>query len=375
MSPLPTFDPGFSTEELTDLYSPESTVTALLAFEASLALALADAGLAPRAEAEATAEACGSGVEDPLAILASTWETGTPILALRDDIGGGEWFHYGATTQDAVDTAQMIQARSALSILDAHLVGIVTRLRDLTNEHRHQPQMGRTFLQDARPTTFGFRTASWLDAVAGHVVELRHQQSLLPVQLGGPVGTGDAYGDKGSEVVDALATRLGLRAPDISWHSDRSGVLALAQGVERMTRTLARIGNDIALLASSSIAEVKVRSGGSSSMPEKQNPLDAIRAVAAATACGGATAMVTTAPTAQLDRGIGGWHVEWLALPLVFQTAGAAAEAMESCLDSMEVDTARMGAGLEAATSDNPQIDAVLAACEEILGQQPHSPR
>jgi 3-carboxy-cis,cis-muconate cycloisomerase len=272
MSPLPTFDPGFSTEELTDLYSPESTVTALLAFEASLALALADAGLAPRAEAEATAEACGTGVEDPLAILASTWETGTPILALRDHIGGGEWFHYGATTQDAVDTAQMIQARSALSILDAHLVAIVTRLRDLTNEHRHQPQMGRTFLQDARPTTFGFRTASWLDAVAGHVVELRHQQSLLPVQLGGPVGTGDAYGDKGSEVVDALATRLGLRAPDISWHSDRSGVLALAQGVERMARTLARVGNDIALLASSSIAEVKVRSGGSSSMPEKQNP-------------------------------------------------------------------------------------------------------
>lgn len=375
MSSLPTFDPGFSTEELTDLYSPQSQVKALLAFEASLALALADAGLAPRVEAEATAEACRTGVEDPLAILASTWETGTPIIALRDHVGGGQWFHYGATTQDAVDTAQMIQAHSALSILDAHLVAIVTHLHDLTNEHRYQPQMGRTFLRNARPTTFGFRTATWLDNVLGHVVELRQKQSILPVQLGGPVGTGDAYGEKGPEVVNALASRLGLQAPHISWHSNRSAVLALAQAVERMARTLAKIGSDIALLASSSIAEVRVRSGGSSSMAEKQNPLDAIRAVAAAAACGGATAMLTTAPTTQLDRGIGGWHVEWLALPLVFQTAGAAAEAITVCLDSLEVDSATMGTGLDEATADNAQIDAVVAASEEMLGQQPHSPR
>ena len=375
MSSLPSFDPGFSTEALTDLYSPESTVGALLNFEASLALALADTGLAPRAEAETTADACRNGVEDPVAILASTWETGTPILALRDHVGGGEWFHYGATTQDAVDTAQMIQARSALTILDTHLVAIASRLRYLTSEHRAQPQMGRTFLQDARPTTFGFRTATWLDAILGHIVELKHQQSLLAVQLGGPVGTGDAYGEQRQEVVGALADRLRLRAPDISWHSNRSGVLALAQGVERTARTLAKIGTDIALLVSSSIAEVKVRPGGSSSMPEKQNPVDAMRAVAAATACGGATAMLTTASPAQLDRAVGGWHVEWIALPLVFQTAGAAAEAIETCLNSLEVDSTRMGAGLESAMSDNPQVEAVLAAYEEIIGQQPHSPR
>jgi 3-carboxy-cis,cis-muconate cycloisomerase len=368
MSPSPSFDPGFSTEALTDLYSPESTVGALLTFEASLALALADAGLAPRAEAETTAAACRNGVENPLGILISTWETGTPIIALREGVGGGEWFHHGATTQDAVDTAHMIQARSALTILDTHLVAIASRLRDLTSEYRAQPQMGRTFLQDARPTTFGFRTAIWLDAVLGHIVELRHQQGLLPVQLGGPVGTGDAYGEQRQEVVGALASRLGLRAPDISWHSNRSGVLALAQGVERTARTLAKIGTDIALLVSSSIAEVKVRSGSSSSMPEKQNPLDAMRAVAAAAACGGATAMLTMAPPAQLDRAVGGWHVEWLALPLVFQTAGAAAEAIETCLESLEVDPAAMGAGLEAATPDNPQIDTVLERFNRVLG-------
>ncbi|HUG32697.1 MAG TPA: lyase family protein [Acidimicrobiia bacterium] len=374
----PSFDPGFSTDALTALYSPGPTVDALLRFEEALALALADTGLAPRDEAEATARACRVGVEDPQRILESTWETGTPIIALREAVGAGQWFHYGATTQDAVDTAQMIQADEALEILDGHLSAIAERLRDLTRAHRRQPQMGRTFLQDARPTTFGFRTATWLDAVLGHIVELRHLRGQLAVQLGGPVGTRDAYGEQDRAVVDALADRLGLGTSEVSWQTNRSRVLALAQAVERMARTMAKIGSDIALLASSPIAEVTVRSGGSSSMPEKMNPIDSVRTVAAAAACAGAAAMLIAAPSHELERAVGGWHVEWLALPLVFQTAGASVEAMEVCLGSLEVDAEVMGSSHPdsgASAAGSPQIDSVLSACDQTLAQRPQSPR
>ncbi|HUG07918.1 MAG TPA: lyase family protein [Acidimicrobiia bacterium] len=377
MTVRPSFDPGFSTDALTTLYAPRSRVDALLRFEEALALAVADAGLAPGDEAEATAAACRGGVDDPERILDSTWETGTPVIALRAAVEAGPWFHHGATTQDAIDTAQMILAGAALEILEGHLSAMAERLRDLTREHSHQPQMGRTFLQDARPTTFGFRTATWLDAVLDHIVDVRYQRTRLVVQLGGPVGTGDAYGERGRAVIDTLAQRLGLRAPDVSWHTNRSGLLALAQAVERMARTMAKIGSDVALLASSPIAEVAVRSGGSSSMPEKKNPIDSVRAVAAASACAGAAAMLTTAPPHQLDRAVGGWHVEWVALPLVFQTAGAAAEAMEQCLDSLEVDAEAMGshAGTNSLEAGFSQIDRVLAACDETLAHRPQRPR
>lgn len=364
----PSLFPGFSTEELTDLYTAGSTVAAMLEFEAELAMALADVGIAPRAEAEQVAETCRAGVGDPEAILSSTWESGTPIIALREAVDAGKWFHYGATTQDAVDTAQMLQAGRALEILDRQLGSIAGRLRDLTTEHRDQPHMGRTFLQDARPTTFGFRTATWLDAVLDHIVELRDQRSILPIQLGGPVGTRDSYGDAGAQVAEALAERLGLSVPDISWHANRSRILSLAQAVERSARTMAKIGTDIALLSSSAVGEVSVRSGGSSSMPHKQNPVDSIRAVAASSACAGAVAMLTSAPPHELDRSVGGWHVEWTALPLVFQTAGAAVEAIDLCLASLEVDQDAMAALIETPTpTDQTQVDKVLARHSAVL--------
>ncbi len=357
----PSLFPGFSTEELADLYTAGATVAAILEFEGALAMALADAGIATRGEAERVAGACRDGVDDPQAILASTWENGTPIIALREAVDAGKWFHHGATSQDAIDTGQMIQAGRALEIVDRQLGSIAGRLRDLTAEHREQPHMGRTFLQDARPTTFGFRTATWLDAVLDHIGELRDQRSTLSIQLGGPVGTRENYGEDADEVAESLASRLGLSVPDISWHANRSRILSLAQAIERSARTMAKIGTDVALLSSSAFGEVSVRSGGSSSMPHKENPIDSIRAVAASSACAGAVSMLTSAPPHELDRAVGGWHVEWTALPLVFQTAGAAIEAIDLCLESLEVDQETMAASVETpAEIDQTQIDKVL---------------
>lgn len=371
----PTFDPGFSTDALNAVYAPESTVAAILEFEASLALALADVGIAPAEEAEKLATVCREGVSDVDVVLASTWEEGTPIIALRERVSAragdkaGAWFHYGATTQDAIDTAQMIQARTALGIIGQSLDSIARRLRTLTIDHRNEEQIGRTFLQDATSTTFGFRTATWLDSVLGHIEELRHESDSLCVQLGGPVGTGAGYGESAPEVVSALAGRLNLGVPDISWHSSRSRVISLVQSVSRAASTMAKIGTDLALLASSPIAEISVRAGGSSSMPGKQNPIDAVRAVAAATVCQGAATALSAAPPHQLDRAVGSWHAEWVALPLVFQTAGAAAEAIALGLDSLEVDADRMGSRAPGGPpSPSPDIDAVLENFDRLVG-------
>jgi 3-carboxy-cis,cis-muconate cycloisomerase len=369
----PTLDPGFTTAELSAIYSPQRRVEAILEFETALALALADAGIAPREEAEKVAAACRTGIADPDRILISTWDAGTPMITLREEVVAGldpeaaQWFHHGATTQDAIDTAQMLQAKETLAVLDERLISIAGRLRALTVEHRDQPQVGRTFLQAARPTTFGFRTATWLDAVLTHVVELHAQRDGLPVQLGGPVGTMSEYGDAGPKVMAALANRLGLATPTISWHANRARVLALAHAVERAAATMAKIGSDVALLVS--LGEVTVRSGGSSAMPGKMNPIDSIRSVAAASACTGAVAMMTAASPHELDRGVGGWHVEWVAVPLVLQTADAAFEAIDVCLHSLEVNAGTMGTGVaDEPVADLPQIDAVLKEFDRTVG-------
>jgi 3-carboxy-cis,cis-muconate cycloisomerase len=368
-------DPGFITEEMARVFAAPSRVEAMLRFEAALSLALADTGIAQTESAGRVAEACSTPVSDPDAVLAATWVEGTPLEPLLAEVRGRlseddvHWLHHGATTQDAIDTATMLLAGEGLGILDTGLAGLARVLARIVADHRDQPQMGRTFLQHARPSTFGFRAATWLDPVLRHIVEIRDARDGLVVQLGGPVGHLAPYGEKGVEVMEALASRLGLGSPGIAWHSDRSRVSSLVALLERSAQTMARIGGDVALLASSDIAEVRVRSGGSSSMAGKRNPIDAIRAVAAAGACIGAAGMVRGAGGHELDRGIGGWHVEWLAVPLVFATTAAAVEAMSACLDSLEVDAGRMRSRANDVPDLDPRlIDRVLADHETLVG-------
>jgi len=363
-----------------EVFSAAATVEAFLEFEAGLALALADAGLAPQEDAEAVAAACRRPIPDPERILAATWERGTPILALAEEIreriptdSARRWFHHGATTQDAVDTGHMIQARAALAVLDDLLVSSARRLRDLAQDHRDQPQIGRTFLQQGRPTTFGLRAAGWLDEVLGHIEGVRAERLLLKVQLGGSAGNMAAYGAAATEVLAALARRLDLQAPDLAWHSNRSPILALANSVAGSAHTMAKIALDVALLAQSEVAEVIVRAGGSSSMPEKRNPIDALRGRAAAEACKGFAAMIAASPVHELDRGVGAWHLEWLAMPLLFQSAAAAVEAVDGCLASLEVDAATMTSRVQPEDMDalraiDPrQMDRVLARFDKVV--------
>ena len=359
------------------IFTPAHRVEAVVRFEAALALALADAGIAPREDAEAVAEAWQTLVIDPDDVLAATWSAGTPMTPLLEEIRGrlpeerAKWAHHGSTTQDAVDTATMIQAGEALDVLDSALIAVAGLQAGLVRKHRDQPQIGRTFLQHARPSTFGMTVAGWLEPTLRHIDELRHVKSGLAVQLGGPVGDLAAYEGKGVAVVEALADRLRLTAPTLPWHADRSRISALASALERCARTMAKVGIDIALLASSEIAEITVRTGGSSSMGEKRNPIDSLRAMAAAELATAAAGMITGGRLSELDRGIGGWHAEWVAVPLVFQATAATVEAMRTCLGSVDVAAETMSARV----ADSPQIDqalidGVLAEFERCVGRR-----
>ena len=371
---------GFSTPEMTELFSPTSFVAGMLEFERELILALADTGVAPQGEAAAAAAASEAPISDPEALLDATWTAGTPVIALVDELRGRvesddvrAWIHYGSTTQDVIDSVLMMLSSRALSSLARSLERIGRKMRQIARAHRETPQMARTFLQHARPTSFGLRVVRWLDPTLDHIERMREMRSRLPVQLGGPVGDLAGYGSRGQDVMSALANRLGLRVPDRSWHSDRSVIRQVAASVADATSTMAKVAGDVALLAQSDTAEVTVRSGGSSSMSGKRNPIDAIRALAAAEIAVGMASILQGARPIELDRGLGSWHAEWAVLPTLFQGASACFDAMESLLDSLEVDEVAMTqrAGPDStehlASIDERQFEAVMARYESIV--------
>lgn len=362
-------DPGFSTAAVSAILAPASQVASFCRVEAALAEASAAAGLITPETAARIAEVCAAGVEDPDAVLAEGWDTGTPVLPLlqrlraRLDEEAAAALHRGATTQDVVDTAAMLLTGATLDVLVADCRTILHLLITKARDHRDQPTTAWTFLQPATPTTVGRRVAAWLAPLVGHRADLRRTRATLPVQLGGPSGGLDDLGDAGVEVHDGLATILGLRAPAAPWHTDRSPVVMVAAALGGLARTIATIGTDLALLARDGTATM--RAGGSSSMPDKRNPIDAIRAVAAAEACGGFAASLLRGRPHELERGVGGWHAEWVLLPLMLHTAAAAVEAIAGALGSLE-----LGADLQrgpVAPAAAAFVDRVVAIAEEEL--------
>lgn len=376
----PAFDPGFSTDDMTQVFSAEARVQSMCKFEAALAAAGADAGVVPAEIAAEIERACAAQVSDAgRRVLAEGWQTGSPVIVLlsqlRDKLSpeAGALIHHGATTQDVVDSALMIQIRAGLQLLDAGLVQVASTLRDVAFEHRATPMTGRTFLQHAVPTTFGLRVAQWLEPIIRQLPALRSTSDSLPVQLGGPVGNQATLGAHAATVTGGLAERLGLVVPLLPWHTDRSRLAEVVALVTAISSSMAKIGTDLTLLSQSEVGEVRTRPGGSSSMPHKRNPIDPMRAVAAARVCAATAHVVTAASPHELERSIGSWHAEWFAVPVVFQTAGAAVEAIGVATRSMEVDVERMSTNLgavdgKASSATTALVDQVLAAAASVLG-------
>src|SRR5581483_11365968 len=252
--------------------------------------------------------------------------------------------HFGATSQDVLDTAAMLISRNSIALLGEELGAVAEACARLARDHRSTPTIGRTLLQRAVPTTFGARAAGWL----GGALDARDALEALrfPAQLGGAAGTLAPLGDRALDVVAAFARELHLDEPAIPWHTHRHPVRAIGAALDESASACAKVGADVVLLAQDEIGEVRPRDGGrSSAMPHKRNPVEAVLARACARLVH-ANAAVMRQGEHELERAAGTWHAEWPALSAALAYAGGAAAATRACLAGLEVDPDRMRASL-----------------------------
>jgi 3-carboxy-cis,cis-muconate cycloisomerase len=328
---------------------------ALLDAEAGLARAQAAVGLLPWTHAEAISSACDASRFDLAALGREAASGGNPVIPLVRHLTAavpGEaagQVHRGATSQDIMDTAAMLVAHRALGPLLDDLRGAAGAAARLAGAHRSTVTTGRTLLQHALPVTFGLTAAGWmsaLDAASLRLAEVR--ASRLAVQLGGAAGTLASLGADGIAVCDAYAGALGLAAPDLPWHTDRTRVAELASALGTLAGAVTKIGRDVVLLAQTEVAEVSERSpGGSSTMPHKRNPIAAVAAVAAGLRAPGLVSTVLGAMAQEHQRGAGPWHAEWLPLRDLLTTTGSAVAWLRDCLENLVVDADRMRSNLD----------------------------
>jgi 3-carboxy-cis,cis-muconate cycloisomerase len=369
--------------ELREATSWQAWLAAMLDAEAALARAEAAAGVIPAEAAEAIAAGCRAESFDLEEIVEHGRATGTPVgplvSALREVVGGeaAQYVHWGATSQDIVDTASSLVARQALGLILAEVDRVAAECARLAREHRDTTMAARTLLQQAVPITFGLKAAGWLVAVVDARSGLRRIEPAA--NLGGAAGTLAPLGERGVEVAGLFAKELGLVEPPLPWHSNRVRVAELGSALAVAAGVMAKIGLDVALLAQTEVAEVSVpEGGGSSTMPQKRNPVGSAVAVACARLVAADASVLTGGLAQEHERALGGWHAEWDALSRTLALTGGAAAAVADLLTGLEVDADRMRANLDEAVLSERAVfelgierDALEGrALRDVLGER-----
>ncbi|MCY4638537.1 MAG: 3-carboxy-cis,cis-muconate cycloisomerase [Acidobacteria bacterium] len=343
-------------------FSGRAQLQAMLDVEAALAAAEAQVGVVPPSCVAPIGAAARAELYDGTRIAAEATETGNPVIPVvrhltarveAADAGAARFVHWGATSQDVLDTGLVLQLRAAVPTVIDHLARGVRAAAGHARRYADATMAGRTWLQQATPVTFGLKAAGWADALDR--ARSRLQVALgdaLALQFGGASGTLASLGAQGPAVTEALARRLELPAPDIPWHAHRERFAQLACALGIVAGTAGKIGRDVALLAQTEVGEVSERPGpgrgGSSTMPQKRNPVAASIALAAAGRAPGLVATLLGAMVQEHERGLGGWQVEWDTLPDLAAIAASGARAAADALDGLVVDSSRMRANADA---------------------------
>jgi len=350
--------PLFAEPAITALFTDEARIRAMLEVEAALARAEAEARVIPVAAAEAIAGAAAELKVAPAKLGEGVASAAVPIpalvAALRAAAGGeaASYVHWGATSQDILDTALVLRLRDALDHLEEAIAALAAELAEAADRHRHTLMAARTRTQQAAPTTFGLKLAGWLLPLIRHrrrLSELRPR--LLTVQLGGAAGTLAALGEAGPAVVRAFANELELAVPPMPWHTQRDGLLELGGWLSLVTGSLGKIGQDFCLLAQSEMAELAEGGegrGGSSTMPQKANPVGAETLVSLARFNAGQLGTLHQAAVHGQERDGAAWQLEWLTLPPMLAAAGASLAHARELIAGMTVERAGMRAHLDA---------------------------
>jgi 3-carboxy-cis,cis-muconate cycloisomerase len=328
---------------------------AMLDAESALAEAQADAGLIDRAHADEIAHACRDGYFDVAELGAQAIGVGNPAAPLVREITakvGGEaarYVHFGATSQDIVDTAAMLVAKRALDPLLEDLEACAELAAELAREHNATVQVGRTVSQQAIPVTFGQTAAGWLSGLDAAATRLRDQR--LAAQLGGATGTLASLGEHGPAVLAAFSRRLGLSEPALPWHTERTRIAELAGALGETGGVIGGITHTLILLAQTEIAEVREEgpkgSGGSSTMPHKRNPIAMVLAQACARQTAGLVGTLLGAMAHEHQRAAGSWHAEWRPLSELLRVTGSAVYWLRTAFERLKVDPARMRENLD----------------------------
>lgn len=378
------FAPLFSDEEIAGLFDDEAYLRAMLEVEGALARVEASLGIFPSSAAERISKICRTAVLDPKQIGQGTQRDGVPVIALvkalREAVGkdAAPYVHWGATTQDIVDTAMVLQIRSTIRIMDQRLSLIVDCLADLANQHRTTVMAGRTHGQQALPVSFGFKVAGWLAPLLRHRKRLAEQRAgLLQLQFGGAAGTLAALGENGLAVMQRLSQELSLNLPIMPWHSQRDSFAEFAGWLSMLTASLAKMAQDVILLAQNEVGEVMESSGGdrggSSSMPQKRNPIVSELIIAAARTNASLLSAMHNAMIQEHERATHGWQIEWLTLSQMILLTGGALKNALFLAKNLKVNANRMRQNLERSNYLVLAEAAIQALTAEIPRTEAHA--
>lgn len=373
------FRDAFGTPQMRAVFDDHALIGNYVAVEIALAKAEARCGVIPQAAADEIAAKCDAATLDFDLLRHETEIVGYPILPLVHQISkqagaSGGFVHWGATTQDIMDTAVVLQIRDGLDQIEADVAALRAILADLARKHRETPMAGRTHLQQALPVTFGYKCAIWLNMFDRHAERLAQlRPRVLVGQFAGAAGTLASLGDKGLPVQAAMMEELGLGVPTSTWHVARDGFAEAVNLLALITGSLGKIAYDVMLMASTEFGElyepfVKGR-GASSTMPQKRNPISSELMLACAKAVRQQAGLMLDAMVQDLERATGPWHAEWIAIPEAFVLSAGALHQAKFMLAGLIVDEAAMARNLDS-TKGLIVAEAVMMGLAPHIGRQ-----
>jgi 3-carboxy-cis,cis-muconate cycloisomerase len=376
------FRDAFGTPAMREVFSDFSLLGRYAEVEIALAKAESRCGVIPAEAAEAIAKCTDVAALDFDLLRRETDIVGYPILPLVQQMvkqcgEAGRYVHWGATTQDIMDTALVLQVRAGLTIIEQDISTLRRILAGLSRRYRDTPMAGRTHLQQALPVTFGYKTAIWLAMFDRHAERLHQMKPRILVgQFAGAAGTLASLGNKGFDVQKAFCDELGLGIPVSTWHVARDGLAEVVNFLGLLTGSLGKIALDIMIMASTEFAEVyepfvKGR-GASSTMPQKRNPISSELMLAASKAVRQHAGLMLDATVQDFERATGPWHAEWMAIPESFVLTAGALHQAKFALEGLVVDEKQMAKNLGISRGLIVAEAVMMGLAPEIGRQQAH---
>src|SRR5712692_1547684 len=379
------FGDMFGTEAMRAVFGELAFLVRCAEVEAALARAQARLGIVPADAAATISDAAAAVAANPdtldlVRLKRETETVGYPILPLVRQLAeragaAGRWLHWGATTQDIMDTAAVLQIRAGLALIESDLAALRGHLAALARRYRDTPMAGRTHLQHALPVTFGYKAAVWLAAFDRHAARLAElKPRVLAVQFGGAAGTLASLGEGAASLASRseLARELGLAEPAITWHVARDAIAETVQFLALVGGSLAKIAFDVMLMSATEFGEPAepfvAGRGSSSTMPQKRNPISCELILAAAKALRQHAGLALDAMVSDFERATGPWPVEWIAVPESFLYAAGALHQAEFMMGGLIVDPSRMATNLG-------MTHGLIVAEAVMMGLAPHTGR